>query len=168
MSRKRIFRCRGVATSTVVIALFAAVVAVIVGYVGFAEARKAYWDTKVREFCEKDGGMKVFEVAVLDDTQYRSLVNNFGQLAPPDERVAPAGALITHSYSYSYLRTGNPEVRRSVLAVVRRADNKTLGISVSYSRVGGDWFAFHPSYYRCPEKAPNIFSTVVVKREENK
>ncbi len=129
--------------------------------VGFHEGRKIYWDAKVRELCANDGGIKVFESVELPKEQYERLLNQFGQLSPPLESRAPADAPIVRRNASSYIRQGNPEIRRDELLLVRRSDRKVLGISVSYSRVGGDFFALHPSYFSCPEQSGNVFAAVI-------
>lgn len=45
--------------------LLGAALVVALLYLVYCEANKAYWDSKVRELCEKDGGVTVFEKVEL-------------------------------------------------------------------------------------------------------
>lgn len=145
-----------------------AIVALLVLAFAFYEGRKAYWDSEVKGMCEKDGGVKIFEKVELNSRQYALLLNQFGQLSPPLESRSAEDVPIVHNNAYIYIRRNNPEVRRDELVVIRKSDKKVLGVSVSYSRVGGDLIALHPSYFSCPGKSVDIFSAVVHQSKEQK
>ena len=136
--------------------------------IGFYEGRKAYWDAEVRTMCEKDGGIKVFETVKLDRQEYVLLLDKFGQLLPPKQNYTSSKVTIIHTDTSSFIRRSSPEVRRDELAIIRRSDNKVLGVSVSYSRVGGDLIALHPTYFSCPKQSQNIFTNVIQLREGKK
>ena len=142
---------------------FAMTLAACMGYV---PGQQSYWDAQVREMCAKDGGVKVFETVRLNRQQYSLLLNKFGQLSPPLENKAGENVPIVHRFTSTYLRRNDPEVRRDELLVIRRSDGKVLGISIFYSRVGGDLVALHPSYFSCPEKLVDLFSAVVFQEKE--
>ena len=133
--------------------------------VGFYEGRKAYWDHKVNEMCEKDGGMRVYETVTLNDSEYSAYINQFGNFVIPRANNGENTSIISRDTSI-YIHRNSPEVRRNELAVIRRSDEKVLGTRISYSRVGGDFIAFHPSIYRCPKKLDNLFSMVVPRNKE--
>ena len=120
-----------------------------------------YWDSKVKKMCEGDGGVRIIEKVTLSKEQFTRLVNNFGQLAPPLEAQAAADVPIVRRSTSTYIRRNDPEVRRDELTLVRKSDGKVLGALVSYSRVGGDLFALHPTFYSCPESSSDFFSLVV-------
>jgi hypothetical protein len=144
------------------------IIVLLILTVGFYEGRKAYWNSKVREMCEKDGGVRVNETVQLGQQQYVLLLNKFGQLSPPSEDRAGSDVPIVHRFTSTYIRRADPEVRRDELAVIRKSDNAVLGASISYSRVGGELFALHPSYFSCPERSTDLFSAVVQQRKEEK
>lgn len=128
---------------------------------GYVPGQQSYWDAQVREMCEKDGGVRIFEVVSLNSQQYSLLLNKFGQLSPPLESKAEGNVPIVHRFTSIYVRQNDPEIRRDELSVIRKSDEKILGVSVSYSRVGGDLIALHPSFFSCPERSVDIFSAVV-------
>jgi hypothetical protein len=141
-------------------------IAVVVAGIGGCEARKAYYDWHVRKMCEKDGGVKVFESVVLTRDEYAGYVNQFGKLDIPALEKAPVGTALMHDYKNEYYRESNPRVIRYELRVLRAADNKVLGTRVSYSRIGGDLLAFHPSRFTCPSAGSDLFALVVQRSKE--
>jgi len=145
------------------VAIPASVVLLAIAAVGFYEARKAYWDSEVTKLCEKDGGLKIFEIAQLNGSQLALLRNKFGQLDIPNAARAIEGVPLVHSDSKSIIRAANPEVWRYELAVVRRADGKVLGRNVTYARTGGDLFSPQPSTFLCPDPAKDLFSAVIMR-----
>ena len=136
---------------------------ILVLAVCFFEGRKAYWDHKVREMCEKDGGMEIYERVNLDEKEYRLYIDSLGNFTIPREDKAPENLKIISKYISTYIHRNNPEVRRFELQIIRRSDNRLLGTMISYGRAGGDLVAFHPSIYSCPEKSENLFTAVVNK-----
>ncbi len=141
-----------------VVALF---VLTLSGCAGYVPGQQAYWDAQVREMCAKDGGIKVFETVFLNRQQYALLLNKFGQLSPPLENKSGENVSIIHRFTSTYIHRNNPEIRRDELSVIRKSDGKILGLAVSYSRVGGDLIAPHPTYFSCPEQSVNIFEATV-------
>src|SRR5262245_9987043 len=123
------------------------------GCYGYVPGEKAYWDAKVKELCEQDGGLKIFETVHLNNEQYALLLNRSGKLDPPLAGEAANGIPIVYAVKTTIVHNGYPEVFRTELAVLRVSDNKTLGTSVTYSRVGGDLLGFHPSHFSCPEQS---------------
>ena len=63
-------RMRGASTVKLLVLIPVALVLLLLLVVGFFEGRKAYWDSQVREMCEKDGGVKVFETFPITRSQY--------------------------------------------------------------------------------------------------
>lgn len=128
----------------------------------FFEGRKAYWDYRVWEMCEKDGGVKANETIDVDAKTYESLKNKFGQIdIPRSDDPRSAGAIAVHTYKDVYIRRSDPEVRRSELAVIRVSNGAVVATSTTYSRVGGELFALHPSYFSCPSAPKDFFASVI-------
>ena len=115
-----------------------------------AGGKKLYWDAKVRELCEKDGGVKVYETVELPAEMFDKwgMVNFYR----PTQGENALGLEFLLSWNVSYLKTGNPSLYRSHTQIFRRSDDKLLGESVGYSRGGGDLPGpWQPSSYSCPE-----------------
>lgn len=112
----------------------------------FYEGRKAYWDYRVREMCEKDGGIKVYENAELPEMYMK---NN-------DVIRIPFEANATEIDEY-FIRTtrepiveGNLSVGKHLTQIIRARDRKIMAESITYGRGGGDFPTFaHPSYMSC-------------------
>jgi hypothetical protein len=122
------------------------------GCAGYVPGRQSYWDEKIREMCEKDGGVRIFEQIVVapSHTKFLPRVGEFfgvasEALAKPEE---PAFTRIHRTR----LREGNPSVVRYEQEIVRRGDQRVVGVAVSYARGGGDFPGVdHPSTFWCPE-----------------
>ena len=116
----------------------------------FFEGRKAYWDNKVREMCEKDGGVIIQDKLEITLEEYANLpkVNNIVTV-PAVSNDAP---VFSESKS-TYLHRSDPEVRRTEVHVIRRKDKKVIANYAMYSRVGGDFPTIigHPTYFSCPD-----------------
>lgn len=139
--------------------LFAGLILLAIGYFIFCEARKAYWDRQVKEMCEKDGGIKIYEHVSL--SQFSRYVDRDGNVRIPlktTERLS--GAFLWEAkpddifYRESHLeliRSKDPTVGKSHIKVIRKVDKKLLGEGLFYGRSGGDFpsFAF-PSSFTCP------------------
>jgi len=115
----------------------------IAGGIAFCEANKAYWDHQVKQMCEKDGGVTVYEKVELTKEEYESLKIPFdkdGKFSTPYYRVTTEYVVIS----------GYPKVGKSGQIIVRRSDKKTLGMLTHYGRGGGDAIPIdHPSHYGC-------------------
>ena len=130
----------------------AAIVALPILVFGFYEGRKAYWDAKVREMCEKDGGVRILERVRISKADVEVLGHNNGKISVPIKEAAPRNAPVYSEMKTTHLREWNPEVWRREVSVVRREDQKVVAAWVSYSRVGGDFPTFaHPSSRGCPD-----------------
>ena len=143
-----------------IFAMFILVALLASGCIGDSPSQ-LYWDSKIKDMCKQDGGARVFERVVLGKKQMATLFNQFGKLSPPLETDTKRTAPIVLRYTTTYIRRGDPEVRRVEMALVRKSDGKVLGTLVTYHRVGGDIFALHPSYYSCPERVPNLVALVL-------
>ena len=135
---------------------------VFAGCMGYVPGQQSYWDAQVREMCEKDGGVKIFEVVQLTEKQYRNGLNRLGHFDVPVQNETSANAPFVHSIKRTNIRDGNPYVWRHETSVIRNSDNKVLGIQVIYSRVGGDFPSPSiDSSFSCPDKQIDLFSAVL-------
>lgn len=164
--RKNHKQSRGVGLIGSIITIPAVLIGILILIIGFYEGRKAYWDYKVTRMCEKDGGLRIYEVVTLNTSEYEKYINQFGNFVIPRINNADKNTALVSKDTSIYIRRNSPEVRRNELEVIRITDGKILGTRISYSRVGGDLIAFHPSIYRCPESLDNLFTAVVSKVEE--
>lgn len=124
---------------------------ILLGFITLAVltgCEKARLDEQVKELCAKDGGIKVYEAVTLPQKRFGA--NGDVELSPK-QQVKP-GDEFYFERETSHLRTGNPEILRSLHQIVRVSDGKTLGTSITYMRRGGDapgpW---HESSFTCPE-----------------
>jgi len=116
----------------------------IAGGIAFCEANKAYWDHKVKQWCEKDGGVTVHEKVELTKEEYENL------------KIPFEGNSNNSAYFYRLenfvINDDNPKVSRGEQSVVRRSDSKKLGSLVRYGRSGGDIIPIdHPTHYGCED-----------------
>lgn len=147
--------------------LLAPIYLAVAGCMGYAPGEKIYWDSRVSEMCQKDGGTKVFEVVEISKSEYLANLNKLGHFNIPLDTPAAHNALIVHRFTRTDIREGNPSVSRYELAVIRRSDQKLLGTQITYSRVGGDIPSpAHPSSFTCPDAQIDLFSAVVRSRTE--
>ena len=124
----------------------------ITACMGYVPGRQTYWDAKVKEMCEKDGGLKVFEIAEVSREEYERFRVAPGQgYAIRPEQYSGAAPIVRRTVQTT-IRERNPEVWRSEQSAVRRSDGKVLATYVNYARVGGDFPTGigHHSSYLCP------------------
>lgn len=114
--------------------------------------KKMYWDSKVREMCAKDGGIKVYETVELPTDQF----DKWGMVLfyHPIMNEQALGPKYKLKEKTIYLREKKPAVIRCHYSIFRQADGKILGETVRYSRRGGDLPGFgHGSSFACPDHA---------------
>lgn len=109
-------------------------------------------DQQVKALCAKDGGIKVYETVMLPAERF----DPRGFISIPDISKAPSDAEYYRDSEINYYyQSGDIAMWRRTAKIVRRSDQKVLGMSISYTRRGGDipgpW---HPSSYTCPEYSP--------------
>ena len=125
-------------------------IAVFLGFLWLAVGQKWMLDRQVRELCEKDGGVRVYETVKLPAEKF----NKYGQVnfyRPIDGENA-LGPEYVWKWNLRYYRKGNPSFYRSHIQIYRKSDGKLLGESVSYKRGGGDLPGpWHGSSFMCPE-----------------
>lgn len=108
-------------------------------YFAYCELSKAYWDSRVAELCEKDGGVTVFERVELTQEEYIRNGGKNGFIAAPSEKSPISYKRDYFSKSETIFINKNPIVRRSESTIYRRLDMKELGKIVIYGRSGGDF-----------------------------
>ena len=128
-------------------------------------------DRQMEELCRKDGGVKVYEVAMLPHNMFDMRGNPFAgwELRPPEQRL---GNDYWMDYKTTYLKAGNPlkgegRLSRHHWRIFRKSDGKMLGEGVSYGRSGGDFIVVgHFTSNSCPPQfgeATALINSVFVK-----
>ena len=124
------------------VSVFAAAVA---SCSGCATPSQMYWDHKVKELCEKDGGVTVYEKIELTKDKKIQL------------KIAPSKKYATSEYDYFYeskeeiINEMNPSVKKYISYLYRNSDKKLIAVQIDYGRVGGDIPSGigHDSSYNC-------------------
>ena len=79
----------------------------------YTELNKDYWDYRVKELCEKEGGVTVFETVELTKEGYEMYGGINGVISVPGE-----GSSVANRFRYlarrsdEVIRSSNPRVRR--------------------------------------------------------
>ena len=135
----------------VVVVSAAIVVLVAVIAFGVTEARKAYWDKKVVEMCEQQGGIKVFQKLQLAPGTYDKLLDERKRIRLPAETVAKSGDMYQFTLASEFVVTGDLQIRKVTQRVIQRPELKVLAEQTSFARVGGDLLMPHPTSFACPQ-----------------
>jgi|SRR5687768_1764201 len=124
----------------VVLALVAAAPQVLLlsGCLGYVPGRQSYWDQRVKELCEKDGGVFVYERVKLSESEYRLLRGSGGAVIVPTKNQAGPDTPYFAETQTTKIRDGNPEVYRRETLIVRARDGKVLSRQITFGRIGGD------------------------------
>lgn len=119
--------------------------------IGFFEGRKAYWDYRVQQMCEKDGGVVILEQMRITWEQEAFLPHAGGVVSVAPETLSDPRAPAFTRTQETTIRDGQPIVKRLEHEVVRRHDSRRVAHAVIYLRSGGDIPspAFASSLY-CP------------------
>ncbi|WP_154716609.1 hypothetical protein [Sterolibacterium denitrificans] len=123
--------------------------------VSLTGCEKYQLDAEARRLCAIDGGIKVYETVELPPEKF----NEWGQpnFYRPDQGENALGVDYVFKKKVIYYRQGNPEMWKTHIQVIRRIDEKTLGVSTSYSRRGGDLPGpAHDSSFGCPEDRGDV------------
>lgn len=157
-------RCKGLGLVGWIVSIPLVLIVILILAVGFFEARKAYWDYKVKQMCEKDGGVTVFEKVILSKEDYQRLAGTVGDILLPDSSRSDKNYPYVSKFTVTTIREGYPKVNRYETEVMRSRDQKILARKISYSRIAGDFPTgiFHHSTFSCPQSnqtlAKQIFS----------
>ncbi len=147
----------------VILLVFVGLITMLIAVMGIGELRKGNWDRKVDDLCAIDGGDKLYRQVQVTEKEFPLYLNRFGQIDIPSVDRAPPNVKIVHKWVSTTINANNPEVRRDELVIYSRPDGEKLATRTSYSRVGGELFAFHPSHHMCPENSSDIFAGVIKK-----
>lgn len=96
-----------------------------------ATPSQVYWDNKVKEMCEKDGGVTVYEKVKLTQDE-------FNKLEIPFKKYAKSDALYYRVSLDDIVINDNPRVWKGGQKIIRKNDEKILGTQIYYGRRGGD------------------------------
>lgn len=145
----------------VVAAILLAPIAVVVIGIGGCEARKAYYDWRVRQMCERDGGIAIYEHIRISPQTAARMSRVAGHLSITYESSSPPSDVAFLRGEPQILRTGEPSIQRYEQSIVRRSDGKTVAKVVRYGRAGGDFplTLSNPSTFSCPDW-PQYYSEV--------
>lgn len=148
------------------------IIAAAVVWYGYCEARKAYWDHWVKEMCEKDGGVRVYEKIVLDAQQYEAIFPTPGFTSIPYKKSAKSDTKYYLDNQIQYIRSANPAVWKMQTKVIRNPDRKILGEKIYYARVGGDFPTWaHDSSFGCaymPNQTGSFLHKIFILRTGEK
>jgi hypothetical protein len=136
-------------------------IAILIVGIGGCEATKAYYDRQVRELCDKDGGIAIYEKIRISPEIAAFMGRVGGHLSITIESAAPASDIAFLRGEAVVLRVGHPSIERHDQAIVRRSDGKIVARIVRYWRTGGD-FPFttsHPSAFSCPD-SPQYYAEI--------
>jgi hypothetical protein len=124
----------------------------LAGCMGWVPGRQSYWDAKVKEMCEKDGGVQILEVLRISKFGVSLLGKADGMIDVPMESLADPNSPAYAVNKLQVLREGNPAVWRSEWEITRRSDHAIVARTVSYTRSGGDIPSpAHESRFTCPD-----------------
>lgn len=116
-----------------------AAITALSGCAGYIPGAKAHWDAKVKEMCQKDGGVTVYDRVRVSKADIDLLGTVGGRIGIPNRRVAKPNTPVYSELEVTDLRKWNPRVSRSEESIIRRSDHATVARSVIYSRSGGDF-----------------------------
>jgi hypothetical protein len=131
-------------------------------------------DRQMDELCKTDGGVKIYETVSLPPEMFDQWGDPF-----PGWRERPLESRLGPDYRYivetTYLKSGDPQkgegrLDKTVTKIVRRSDERVLGVAISYGRSGGDFIAYaNPSSRTCPTYKDDeqwVIKSVFVKRDK--
>lgn len=142
--------------------LFIFLCSIILVFFG-TEVYKDYWDYRLKQMCEVDGGDIIYEKVFLNNDQYKIIKNTYGSLTPNISR-ANNTTPYTSELNIKKIREGYIKINRYELLIKKQSNSKILGRRISYSRVGGDFpiGIAHSSKYSCPEYKETIGEKIFI------
>ena len=107
----------------------------------------------MKELCEKDGGVTVYEQVRVTRDEFKRIGVAYGTVPLPPENGAPASAPYVTRRVREILNPASPFVSRSETFAIRRSDGKVLARSIQYLRRGGDFPTglAEGSHFVCPK-----------------
>jgi hypothetical protein len=121
----------------------------ILAYI-YAELKKAYWDQQVKELCEKDGGVTVYQHVIVTPGEYERYGGGYGAITVPSDTssIATQYPYVTKNRE-KVIRKVSPLVYRVTNTVYRKSDGSILGTLVTYYRSGGNFAFFQSPGFSC-------------------
>ena len=132
----------------------ASLIAMLAGCMGYVPGRQSYWDSRVKGFCELDGGVTVYETVTLTREEHRRVSDILAlRLTKRNDADSDKKPYVIEVVS-TKINASNPEVARAETLIRRRSDGKVLGQAVQYWRRGGDipTGITEASSFICPEQ----------------
>jgi len=116
-----------------------------------------YYDAKVKRMCAKDGGIKVYETVTLPAEKFNK--RGFITFWDPTQKENTLGPEYIYVGGTTYLRKGNPNIRKHHTQIFRKSDMNLLGEVTYYDRDGRGLAS--GSEFRCPAATNSI--TLITK-----
>lgn len=133
-------------------------------WAGF-EARKAYWDHKVIEMCEKEAGIKIFKTVHLDPETYDSMLDDQKRIRLQYDKLAKPGDRFAYSMGQQYIVRGHLQIVKYTERVIERAEGTVLAEQTSFARQGGDFLPLdNPTSFQCPRQPNNLYEQALIRR----
>ena len=124
---------------------------------GCATPSQAYWDAKVKEMCEKEGGVKVYEKVTLTQEEYKAMNGRNGIIFIPHKQ---SDKYVRYPYYQDMNITtinNDPSVRKTEITYYRKIDDKVLGTITNFGmRSDGD-IGKNGSSLSCEDFGENIY-----------
>lgn len=147
------------------------VTTVLIGCAGYVPGRQPYWDAQIKEMCQKDGGVTIFERVTVSkaDVARGVLPQGGGRLSVAIKELAHPDSPVYGVEQITRLHeVGSFRVSKRELLVMRRTDQAVVAKQVSYGRIGGDLPTglAHDSSYGCPDiktNAANLAQLFIVE-----
>lgn len=143
----------------------------VILFVVFTVLNKAFWDYRVDQMCEVDGGDTVYKKMFFDREEYTKNTTPSGELiAPPVGSSLSVGRSVVSIHERTVFRRGFTELSRVETTIIRVSDKEVLAKSISYHRGGGNIpFVASPGH-SCGGNlniAPLLSRTVFLKEKTN-
>lgn len=128
----------------------------------FSLLYKAYWDYRVEQMCEKDGGRTVYEVIKLPEEELSRMRGNNPFISLPSRRYAKTTDKFIFEFEAITLHRGvlGLEIYKVITRIIRLKDGKVVAEKISYGRSHGDFIplpAVHHTSFSCPLYKDNLF-----------
>lgn len=129
----------------------------LAGCMGYVPGRQTYWDSKVREMCQQDGGVQIYQrVRISKADVERKIVPMYsdGRLGVAPRDGAHPQAPVVSERKITYIREEpNPQVWRTEHVIRRSSDQAIVARWVIYTRAGGDipTGISHGTSFVCPD-----------------
>lgn len=141
---------------------------------GFASTAmiRVFWDYRVDQMCEVDGGDTVYKKVFLSRQEYTKNLDPSGreiiaQWEGSSHRKGDGDFL--SRIETTNIRKGFPKISKTVITIFRASDKETLAESISYHRIGGDFLNITTGYSCGGDLyiAPLLRRTVFLKEKTN-